>query len=367
MEMSDLNGNPMSLVTELRNEAALFEEEKTVYRASELLELNCEKMPVLFDPVFPRSALIAVAGSSDTGKSIFQRLFAISIVTGRDFLGWKNRARHKSAIIVSTEDEKEAISFLIKKQNKTLDLIPGQLSGLRYIFDSDNITNILDDELTREPADAVIIDAYSDVFVGKDSKDSTQTRSTLKPYKELAKKHDCLFSFLHHTGKRTEDYTPSKNNFIGSQSFEAVMRLCIELRLDKDDPNLRHLCIVKGNYLPADFKRQSYVLKLDENLVLTETGDRVDFDELAKDSKTAKCKNNIDSFDESEHLDFLRIIASTPQTKNQLNTPLREKFTIGDKTARGFIDYYIEKEWIKDVSNGGYPQRFQFALDQLPF
>ncbi len=50
------------------------------------------------------------------------------------------------------------------------------------------------------------------------------------------------------------------------------MRLVIELRSDQLDPSLKHLCIVKGNYLPPEFKQQSYVLHFDQQMNLTSTG-----------------------------------------------------------------------------------------------
>lgn len=121
----------------------------------------------------------------------------------------------------------------------------------------------LDRRLTRQPADVVIIDCFSDAF-GGDLKDTQKIRSYLHPYQELALKHQCLILFLHHTSKRTEAYEPSKHNLLSGQGFEAKMRLVIELRADISDPTIRHLCIVKGNYLPGNMKRESYVLRFDE-------------------------------------------------------------------------------------------------------
>lgn len=359
-----MNSVAMSIIQEAEELQA---KGKIVYRASELLQMNSEKIPTLFDPIFPRCAVIAVAGASDAGKSIFQRQFGIAIASGRDFLGWKNNARHKSAIIVSTEDDKEAVSYLIRKQNKTLDLLPEQLSGLRYIFDPMDIIQHLDEELTKEPADAVIIDAYADVFTGKDSKDATQVRTFLKQYKELSSKHNCLVSFLHHTGKRTEDYAPSKNNFIGSQSFEAVMRLCIELRIDADNPQLRHLCIVKGNYLPSEYKNRSFVLSLDENLVFSDTRSRISFDELVKDPKFGKSRTGKKPKDISQekHIEFLKA-QKYPASKRGLNTPIREFFDIGESSARDYIEFYINEGYLTTEKIGVF-EKLIYKEDELPF
>ncbi len=71
------------------------------------------------------------------------------------------------------------------------------------------------------------------------------------------------------------------------------MRLVIELRADLLDPSLRHLCIVKGNYLPASYKKESYVLQFDEgNFVFSNTGERMPFEMLVKqtDNESGKAK-----------------------------------------------------------------------------
>ena len=94
--------------------------------------------------------------------------------------------------------------------------------------------------------------------------------------------------FLHHTGKRTENYEPSKNNTLGAQGFEAKMRLVMELRKDAVQPQYRHLCIVKGNYLPQKMKSESFVLQFSEDdFNFTNTGDRTPFEMLVKSADNA--------------------------------------------------------------------------------
>ena len=107
--------------------------------------------------------------------------------------------------------------------------------------------------------------------------ENNRVRSFLNQFSQLAVKHSVLILFLHHTGKRTESLNPSKHNAIGSQGFEAKMRLMMELRPDPAEYDLRHLCIVKGNYLPAEYKHDSFVLRFSPGLNFTATGDRVPF------------------------------------------------------------------------------------------
>ena len=247
----------------------------------ELLEKGLSEMPCLLMPILPKVGLCAVAGSSDTGKSSFLRHLAIAIVLGeKEFLGFEINSTHKSVIYVSTEDDSEACAVLMFKAFKT-ELEYQDYEGLRFLFESENLLKVLDEELFKAPADCVIIDTYSDIFEGNMNQ-SNEVRTFLNKYKELAQRHGCLVIFLHHTGKRTENLPPSKDNALGSQGFESKMRVLIEIRRDFNNNNNRHLCIVKGNYLPEEYKNRSYMLEFNSKLQFTSTGQRVRFEELAR-------------------------------------------------------------------------------------
>ena len=244
-----------------------------------LLQMGITDIPYLVDPLLPQAGVVSVAGSSDIGKSSFLRQLGCAIATKRpEFLGYTISARYNRVIYVSTEDDKSAMAYLLHKQN--IDgLAPSEYKNISFVFDTDNLVQKLDAELKSNPADCVIIDTFTDIY-GGDMNVSNKVRNFLTSYSTLANRHSCLFIFLHHTGKRTEDLAPSKNNLLGSQGFEAKMRLVIELRKDKTIPEHRHMCIVKGNYLPAEFKEQSYKLYFDDNMRFSNTGERVPFDRL---------------------------------------------------------------------------------------
>ena len=67
---------------------------------------------------------------------------------------------------------------------------------------------------------------------------------------------------------------------MGSQGFEAKMRMVAELRTDPNDSGLKHLCILKGNYISSENKDESYVLEFDENMTFHNTGNRSKFDKI---------------------------------------------------------------------------------------
>jgi RecA-family ATPase len=240
--------------------------------AERLLEAEAERIPCLWEPMLQQVGIAAVVGSSDTGKSAFLRELAVAISAGkREFLGFSLHTRHRRAIYISTEDDERAVSYLLRLQNSARSRPPTEYAGLEYIFDTENLIARLDNLLAAKPADLVVVDTFVDIYNGP-MNENNRVRAFLQEFNQIAQRRECLILFLHHTGKRTEDLVPSKHNAIGSQGFEAKMRLVIELRSDQANSSLKHLCIVKGNYLPAEYKQQSYVLHFDENMNFTNTG-----------------------------------------------------------------------------------------------
>jgi RecA-family ATPase len=267
----------------------IIQQAETETTGEKLLLSEIKEIPTLVAPFLQQTGLACLAGSSDTGKSSILRQLAVAIVTGEpNFLGFKINAKHHSVIYVSTEDLERETAYLLSRQAQRYK--PELLKGLRFVFDFENLYNELDKRLNNKPADLVIIDCFADAY-GGDLKDTQRIRMYLHPFQDLAQQHQCLILFLHHTGKRTENFEPSKNNLLSGQGFEAKMRLVIELRADLLNPLHRHLCIVKGNYLPASYKKESYVLKFDEqNFIFSNTGERMPFELLVKQNDTDNSK-----------------------------------------------------------------------------
>ena len=255
-----------------------------------LLSRNIREIPTLLDPLLPKSGLVCLAGSSDTGKSAFLRQLSMSVSAGsKTFLGMRLNVVHHSAIYVSTEDDEIANAYLVARQNMDMKLSPQSLRGLRFMFDCENVVAELEERLSAHPADLVVVDCFSDLYMGS-MNEGNQVRQFLMQYSQLANKHKCLVIFLHHCGKRTEMFMPSKHNLLGSQAFEAKMRLVLELRSDISDVTYKHLCCVKGNYLSAEYKSESIKLHFSDHLTFKETGERVPFENLlpVDSSKEAK-------------------------------------------------------------------------------
>lgn len=281
--------NPEIIINGVKNAVDESNQGKRVFNATELIERKVEEIPTLMEPVFPQVGLIGLTGSSDTGKSRFLRQLAVAVVLGDErYAGFRLNARHKRAIYVSTEDSDFDVAKWLNTENATRGIPPERFSGLDYIFDTTNLVKTLDQMITANPVDLVLIDTFGDLY-GGNLNQANEVRAFLQQYSELAMKHGLLVIMLHHTGKRTESLAPSKHNVIGSQGFESKCRVVVELRNDLMDSTLKHFCITKGNHLPMNFKNESYVLRINPETVRFEsTGERVPFDELKSGERVEK-------------------------------------------------------------------------------
>ena len=253
---------------------------KYLVNGYDMLNLSAEVMDCLVDPILPRTGMAALVGTSDSGKSTLLRGLAMAVASGsKEYLGFRLCPKHRSAIYVATEDDASAIGVLMQRQLGELGTPKEAYHTLDFIFEVDNLVDNLDKMLEDRPRDLVIVDAFADLYTGP-LNENNRVRSFLNQFSQLAVKHSVLIIFLHHTGKRTESLAPSKHNAIGSQGFEAKMRLMMELRPDPERHDIRHLCIVKGNYLSDEYKHDSYVLRFSSGLNFVATGERVPFGAL---------------------------------------------------------------------------------------
>lgn len=258
--------------------------------ADQLKGKEIKEIDYLVDKLIPRGALCALVGESDTGKSSLLRQLAVSLAYGdSDFLGFSLNDNCRNVVYISTEDGEMSTAVWLNKYFGD-DLVDnGILSKLKFLFVTHNLLDNIKKVAHENCVDLIIVDSYADIFEGS-MNDSNIVRSFLSKYNDLATQYGVTIVFLHHTKKSSEGARPNKNSILGSQGFEAKMRSVIMLTKDKEDTSLRHLCVVKNNYLPEKDKKLSYVIKFNENLSFEATGRRVDFNDLDNPEYLDKAK-----------------------------------------------------------------------------
>ena len=253
-----------------------------VINSVELLALGNIKPKYLIEPIFPQSSTAVLAGKPDTGKSQLARQLCIHIATGvNDFLGFPITAIHHSALYVATEDNIEATRYLLSKQMEGLQQKP--IENLRFIFadtmEQEEIVSELDNALAVMPSDIVVIDSFGDIFTGKDSNNNMAMRNTVKEFNKIAKNHNCLILFVHHTNKGSYRLAPGQEHIRGGSGLIQKVRLAIQL--SEGDGYIRYFTVVKGNYCPKEYKQNAMELEFSEtNFLFKNTGKLVPIAEL---------------------------------------------------------------------------------------
>lgn len=322
--------------------------ESNVFTAFDLINNDIQELPCLFGNVIPQNGLSAVVGASESGKSLFLRQLCMSIVTDKPFLGWENKAKHRRALFLSTEDGISSTSFLVKKQNEYFGMSEEEARRIRFIFSPNNPIDDIKSALDLEAVDIVVVDSFADILNGRDEKSASDVRSLMQQYQQLSEKYGCLIIFLHHISKRSEFNAPNKNSVIGSQSFEAKCRLVLEIREDNSDTNIRHLCLIKANYISKEEKMTSYDLTLNDNLVFENENTRTPLSMLSI-TKPSNLGRGASTIPDKVHMDFLTelfVDDSSTMSGAAIKRAVRVKFTIGDTLSRQYLDYYRSRNMI---------------------
>ena len=323
----------------------------------DLLNMEGTEEPKLLDPIILQIGLAGIIGSSDTGKSCLARQLCLHLIDGKEeFLGFPLNSIHKKAIYVTTEDGKGSTSSAFKRMLSQSEC--SNPSGLRFVFEHDELPKQLDRMLSEEPADLVVIDAYLDV-APLESNQASHTRQVLHQYRTLTNKFNTLILFVHHTGKASKNSGPGKHGAVGSQSWEAKLRAVIELRTDTGDPYKKHLCVVKANGVSQEYKNSSFLLEFDEDtLSFINTGERVDFEDLHPDAEpNGGCRKGFDpySIPESQHQAWVNAIFAKENRLGygEMSQGLKDVSGLGMNkiTTKGtLITYYLKSG--KMVKNG---------------
>jgi RecA-family ATPase len=85
----------------------------------------------------PKVGVICIAGASDTGKSAFLRFLGMAIVANVANISWyANKCHYHKVIYVSTEDDELAVSYLIRRQNREMNISTELLDNMKFLFDT---------------------------------------------------------------------------------------------------------------------------------------------------------------------------------------------------------------------------------------
>jgi hypothetical protein len=262
--------------------------DKVVFNALELLARGEVEQQYLMHPIFPQKGSAVLAGKPDTGKSQFARQLCINVALGeKKFIDFELNPIHNKSIYVATEDNEDATRFLINKQFNGIG--KQAVENLRFIFadtmNQEEIIKNLNEQLTLEPVDLVVIDSFGDIFQGNDSNNNMAMRNTVKTFDKIGKEHNCLILFVHHINKAAYRVPPGQEHIQGGAGLVQKVRLAIVL--SEGEGNTRYFTVVKGNYCPKIYKENSLELHFSEDTFLfSNTGNLIPTNQLGSQTET---------------------------------------------------------------------------------
>lgn len=205
--------------------------------------------------IIPFDSFCALVGGSDSGKSLLALQFAMAYALNDQFLNM-NINGGKKVLYFPLEDSKHSIDKRAKK-------LYGKLSSMekdivsRKIFINQNkgaTSELIKQHLSIHPdTGLIIVDTFAELAAGRDINSSSEVRSLLQPFHEICLQYEIAILFIHHIGKSSEkDGSFNKLGIVGSQTFEASMRVVIEMK--KNNSGNFRLAITKGNDIAEDLK-----------------------------------------------------------------------------------------------------------------
>jgi hypothetical protein len=186
---------------------------KSPFRTFDELAKRCEELGAseyLISELSPKQSLGIIAGHSGLGKSALTYQMAISVASGKDFLGYKvNKGR---VLVMDYENGIEQVRNMVESISKYLNLEaePKEL-GLWNFNDHDSSSSfqLMKTEIIKFKPTLLIIDALSGMFPEIEEKNS----NALKAYHELRdimNKCGTSIFVIHHLKKPSSDksYSP---------------------------------------------------------------------------------------------------------------------------------------------------------------
>jgi len=203
---------------------------KRLYSFEEYMELGGEPIEYLIDQLLPKGSFTLVSGPPKVGKSFLTILMAISLATGREFMGRKV-APPQRVLFVEEEDGAQLVVRRIKllckglnlkeeeKANLKKNLFFWPRNGLLISVRTDGLLVCeLNDDIKKINADVVIVDVLALIHDGDENsvRDMVVVLKTLVAYQD--DNEGLTMVILHHTNKQTSA-SGTMNSIRGSSAI----------------------------------------------------------------------------------------------------------------------------------------------------
>jgi len=199
--------------------------------------------PVI-DGFLDKKEFMLLHASAKTGKSMLALNLALSVSTGRDFLGWESEIG--KVLYLQTEINDRALDERIDKmlfgqseQIYELAKMNFFIATNRIQLDQEKGISLLTEEVKREKPILLIIDPLYDLHK-KNEDNATEMAPLLSDIREISRECDCAVILIHHQGKKAEGFSTNAGHACrGSSAFADVPDSSVSLSKDKEGYCLR--------------------------------------------------------------------------------------------------------------------------------
>ena len=112
---------------------------KSWHKASEMINSPKTSFDWLVDGLLPKTGLVVFYGAPDSGKSTALRQLCLSIVAKTNWLGFKTNGTNLRAAFISTEDDKDALDVILKKQVNAMGFDKVHGDKLYFLFQAGDV------------------------------------------------------------------------------------------------------------------------------------------------------------------------------------------------------------------------------------
>lgn len=226
----------------------------TTFNAGLLKKMKFNELDYILPGILPIDAFCALVGGSDSGKSLISLQFAISFILKKKFLGLQVNGGGK-VLYFSFEDSGGSLAGRYEKLISNLHSEEKALvnKNLTFKIENKSVDQQIDSHMIENPETRlVIIDTFAELALGRDINYVSVVREILAPLRKICIKYQLAIIIIHHIGKSAEkEGVMSKTAVNGSQTFEAAMRMVVQMNKHK---NHFELGITKGNDIPERMK-----------------------------------------------------------------------------------------------------------------
>jgi len=195
------------------------------------------------DGVLPKGGAMLVTGEAGIGKSWLLLSIALSLDTGREWLGRLDTIR-SSVLLIDEENSRELLSLRLQK-------LGGAESALRFLVGNGVLIDdplqfeAIDHMLSVEQPDVIVFDSLVRFHSGNEN-DAQDMGKVSRLLNELRRRHGCAVIVIHH--RRKPSHTGSndaRHAFRGSSEINAFPDVHLDLTMRQGD---LHLSMPKNRF-----------------------------------------------------------------------------------------------------------------------